>query len=240
MNHLLRGKDADDDELFCSELCRSYKIPFFSVRKDIRLLSKKNKISFEEAGRNARYKELENIAGKEGYTKIATAHNSGDNAETILINLIKGTGLKGLAGIPVKRGNIIRPLLPLKKEEILRYLQLNKIPFRTDKTNEEPDYERNFIRINIIPLIKEKLNPSLEDTMLSTSSILSSIYSFVSKLVDKEINAIKKEELNLSIPVESLRNFPEELRGFLLKTVIERNFIVTTTFNDISSIIGSY
>ena len=237
LNHMLRGKDADNDEKFCSELCRSYNIPFFSVRKNIKLLSKKNKVSFEEAGRDARYDELENISRKNGYNKIATAHNAGDNAETILLNLIKGTGLKGLGGIPVKRNNIIRPLLPLKKEQILKYLELKKINYRTDKSNEEPDFERNFIRLNIIPLVKEKLNPSLEDTLLSSSSILTDINSFIAKLVDKEIAGIKKDKLSLSIPLEIIRNFHEELRGFLIKTVIERNFIVTTTFNDISAIL---
>lgn len=237
LNHKLRGKDADEDELFCFGLCNTLNIPFYGVRKNIKLLSIKHKVSFEEAGRNARYKELDKIARKEGYTKIATAHNSGDNAETVLLNLIKGTGLKGLSGIPVKRDNIIRPILPLKKDEVLKYLALNKISYRTDKSNEEPDYERNFIRLNIIPLIKQNLNPSLEDTLLSSSAILNNINSFILKFVDKELVGINKDKLNLSIPVSAVSNFHEELRGLLIKTVIERNFLITVTFNDISAIL---
>ena len=106
-------------------------------------------MSIEEAGREIRYLELRNTAQKYSYNKIATAHNSGDNAETILLNLIKGTGIDGISGIPIERGNIIRPILCLKKESILNYLNKSGLNYRTDKSNLSNVYERNYIRNNI-------------------------------------------------------------------------------------------
>jgi len=116
VNHRLRGKEADLDEEFCRNLCGKLEIIFYSVKKNVKEYTVKNKLSVEEAGRIIRYRELEKAASAQNYSKIATAHNCDDNVETVLLNLIKGTGLKGISGIPVSRGKIIRPVLCLTKE----------------------------------------------------------------------------------------------------------------------------
>ena len=135
LNHKLRGKAASDDAKFCTEFCKKNKIELISISKDVIIYAKKNKISVEEAGREIRYTELIKAAKKLKCNKIATAHNSSDNVETILLNLFKGTGLKGLTGIPVRRENIIRPILCLSSDEIRNYLNQNKIEFRVDESN---------------------------------------------------------------------------------------------------------
>ncbi len=132
INHKLRGKDSDGDESFCKEFCDKFSIPIYLIRRDVKKYAKKKKMSLEEAGREIRYSEFVKIARANKYTKIATGHNCDDNAETVFLNLIKGTGIKGLAGIPVQRENIIRPMLILTKNEILDYLNINNIEFRID------------------------------------------------------------------------------------------------------------
>ena len=121
LNHKIRGKEADDDESFCIKFCEELNIPLFLKKKNIKAYAKKKKLSLEEAGRDIRYKLFSEVAVKEKCTKIATAHHQSDNTETVLLNLIKGSGLNGAAGIPERRGNIIRPLLTLTKDEILSY-----------------------------------------------------------------------------------------------------------------------
>ncbi|MEO8399554.1 MAG: tRNA lysidine(34) synthetase TilS [Ignavibacteriaceae bacterium] len=155
LNHKLRGKNSDDDLIFCKNLSDKMKIDFLSSAKNIKQFAKENKISIEEAGRKIRYEELHRIAEKNNYNKIATAHIADDNTETVLLNLIKGTGLKGISGIPIKRGNIIRPILILTKKEILEYLHYYEIDYRVDESNLSIDYERNFLRSEVIPLIKK-------------------------------------------------------------------------------------
>ena len=123
LNHKLRGKEADKDEEFCRNICSKLKIEYFPVKRNVKAFAVKKKISFEEAGRELRYSVLESTALKNKFNKIATAHNSNDNAETILLNLIKGTGIRGISGIPVKRNNIIRPIINIAKR---RYNVLSK------------------------------------------------------------------------------------------------------------------
>ena len=188
LNHKLRGKSAEKDEKFSVEYCKKNDIKFFSVTRDVKAAAKKKKISFEEAGREIRYNELNKTARKLKATKIATAHNSSDNIETILLNLVKGTGIKGLMGIPLRRGNIVRPILSLSADEIRDYLKKNKIDYRFDKSNLDSDYERNFLRNEIIPKLKQRLNTRLEEKIGNTAKVLKEINSFI----DGEINKLEK------------------------------------------------
>jgi tRNA(Ile)-lysidine synthase len=239
VNHLIRGKNADDDEKFCRGLCSKLDVKFYPVRKNVKLFASKNKMSVEEAGRTLRYKLLTETAEKYNYDKIATAHNLSDNAETLLFNLIKGTGLKGLSGIPVKRGKIIRPILSLSKSEIISYLEQNKILCRTDESNLSDDYERNFIRNNIIPLIKMKLNPAFEDAAFNTSAIIKNFYNYLTSKVDELIpEAVSFKEGVLRIDLEALKNIDETVISELIKNQTERNFSVPLAFKDVKALTG--
>ena len=135
LNHLLRDKDAFEDEEYVKTLCKSLDIPCFVKRVDINKYSKDKKMSSEMAGREARYNFFDDIVKDEGYTKIATAHNANDQAETILFRLMRGSGIEGLCGIKVRRDKIIRPILCLSRKEVEEYIEINNLKPRIDKTN---------------------------------------------------------------------------------------------------------
>jgi tRNA(Ile)-lysidine synthase len=236
LNHLLRGKDASLDEDFCKQLCSSLNIPFFSVRKNVKQFARKKKISIEEAGRVLRYSELGKLLKQISFNTIATAHNCDDNAETVLLNLIKGTGLKGISGIPVKRDNIIRPVLVLPKREILKYLDLKKIKFRIDNTNFQVDLERNFIRHILLPLIRSKLNPSVDIAIFNSSQNFKSLYSYLLNSTNEVFKDICIRGSALNIPLNILLQLNDDLLTFSLKEMVERNFFETLTFKDITSL----
>jgi tRNA(Ile)-lysidine synthase len=238
LNHKLRGKSAADDEKFCSEFCLKNKIGFVSVSRDVKTYAKNMKVSVEEAGREVRYLELNKAADKIGSTKIATAHNASDNVETIMLNFIKGTGLKGMAGIPIRRENIIRPILCLTSEEIRLYLKKNKIPFRVDESNLDSDYERNFLRNEIIPKLKQRLNSRFEEKVSNTSKIISEIDSFIQRQVEKiSIQAVKFDGKVLWINSNAVLKLDVSLLSIFLKSVLEKNLGIELTSENIFALV---
>jgi len=178
LHHMTRGADSDADMKFCEELCQRLGVRFFGVKKDVPAIAAELGQGLELAAREIRYKLFEDICRENGFTKTATAHNAGDNAETVLFHLIRGSGLRGLCGIPPVRGNIVRPLIFCTKDEIIGYCRERGCGFVTDKTNFENDYSRNFIRNEIMPLIK-KLNPSAEEAFTRASGLLRSENEFL-------------------------------------------------------------
>ena len=153
INHMIRGEESDRDENFCRELCDKNNILLNVFREDIPEQVKTSGKSLEETAREVRYKRFSECAGQSGI--IATAHTLSDNAETVLLNLIRGTGLKGLCGIPQIRGNIVRPLINITREQVEGYLQSRGQTYVTDSTNLSDDYTRNKIRHLIIPQMQE-------------------------------------------------------------------------------------
>ncbi len=238
LNHKLRGKASVEDEKFCAEFCLKNKIKLACVSQNVKVYAKKLKISVEEAGREIRYKELNKIVLKLNYTKIATAHNSSDNVETILLNFIKGTGLKGLVGIPVRRDNIIRPILCLSAEEIRTYLKTNKIRFRVDESNLDSDYERNFLRNEIIPKLKKRLNPKLEEKISNTSKIVSEINSYIDKQIEKiRKEVVKSDKQELRISLQKIFKVDKKILGIFIKSVVENKFKIELSSENIFSLI---
>ena len=239
INHMIRGKSANEDEEFCRELSLNLGVKFFSLRRNVKNLSKKKKISIEETARIIRYAEFDKAVRKFGIDKLATAHNCSDNAETVLLNLIKGTGLKGISGIPVKRGYIIRPILNLKKDEIVEYLNMHRIEFRTDESNLSSNYERNFLRLNVIPLIKERLNPDLESSLLSSSEIFRNVSTYIDKKIGFEAEKLfEPSEHELKINSASFKKVDDGLKSYILKSAIEEKFNVQLEFKDFKNIIN--
>ncbi len=168
VNHCLRGAESDRDENFCRQLCERLNVPFIAVSCDVKGYALKNSLSDEEAARKLRYGIFaDHSQGK----KLATAHNANDNLETVIFNLTRGSALKGLAGIPVKRDNIIRPLLAVSRSEIETFLSAENQPFVTDSTNLSDDYTRNKIRHNVIPLLQQ-INSSVIETSVNSIAAL--------------------------------------------------------------------
>ncbi|MDU3584169.1 MAG: tRNA lysidine(34) synthetase TilS [Clostridium butyricum] len=179
LNHLLRDKDAFEDEEYVKTLCKSLDIPCFVKRVDINKYSKDKKMSSEMAGRDARYNFFDDIVKDEGYTKIATAHNANDQAETILFRLMRGSGIEGLCGIKVRRDKIIRPILCLSRKEVEEYIEINNLKPRIDKTNFEKIYNRNKIRLDMIRYIKENFNEDIIQTLNRMSVLLQKDNEFI-------------------------------------------------------------
>jgi tRNA(Ile)-lysidine synthase len=237
LNHKIRGKEANEDEIFCGNLCEKHNIELIVSKKDVISYAKKNKLSVEEAGRTLRYKELERIADAESIDKVATAHNSNDNTETVLLNLIKGAGSKGLSGIPVQRDKIVRPLLSLTAEEIRNYLKEKRIDYRLDASNLEINFERNFIRNEIIPKLK-KLNPRVEQKVLNSSKIIKDMRKFI----EKEITAVTQSSVTFSrgelrINLKKLNEYDKVLWGEFFKSIIESKFTTDLSSENLESLI---
>lgn len=157
VNHQLRGADADFDQELVELFCLKHNVPCFPLRFDVKQFAKENKLSIETAARQVRYKFFEQMA-KEFGEKIVTAHNVNDNIETILFHMTRGISLKGLTGIPVRRGKVIRPFLCLTKEETEAYCRETDTPFTFDSTNFDTKYTRNKIRAQVLPVLEE-INP---------------------------------------------------------------------------------
>jgi tRNA(Ile)-lysidine synthase len=235
INHNLRKPNSDKDEEFCVELCKNWDVPFYAVSKNVKKFAENNKLSIEEAAREVRYAEFKKAAKKYSYNKIATAHNLSDNAETVLLNLIKGTGLKGLAGIPIQRDNIIRPALPVSKPEIKNYLIANGILFRIDESNTNTAFERNLIRNEIVPIIKSRLNPSFENTLLNSSEIFRNYVKAFRFEADKYFyHAVEYSDKKLKIRLENIEN--QYLVNDILNEALIRHLNYNGSFDDFKKI----
>lgn len=173
VNFQLRGAESLGDEQFVKNWCAVHNIPFFVNHFETNNYAIERKMSIQMAARELRYGWFEEIRNRESIRYVATAHHLSDSLETVLINLARGTGMEGMAGIPVKNGSRIRPLLFASREEIENYAADESIAWREDQSNLTDDYQRNFIRHQIIPALK-KVNPSLEDTFKETVSKIQS------------------------------------------------------------------
>lgn len=232
-NHGLRGKESDDDEKFAMEFCKKLDVPFISQKLDVKRFAKRNKLSVEEAARLLRYKNLEKISVKRIFNKIITAHNQSDNTETILMNFFNGTGLSGLSGIPIRRENIIRPLLCLSKQEIVEYLDKEKINSRFDSSNLNDDFRRNYIRNGILPLIKLKLNPRIDEAVFRSSQNLSNALHLNEMLIEYLQSKFVSHHRNaLSVQIQLSDLFNGEIPGEFLKTILKSHFNHQFEFDD--------
>ena len=190
-NHGIRGEEADRDERFCKALCEKMGVYFFRFQADVPLIARRYGESVELCGRKMRYDFLQWVCDdKLGGAKIATAHHSDDNAETVLWNLTRGSGVAGLAGIPVKRDNIIRPLLHCTRAGIEAYCAENDLAYVTDSTNLSDDYTRNKLRHQVMPVLRE-LNPGVGESIGRTSSILREADEYLNYISEKELKAAK-------------------------------------------------
>ena len=183
INHGIRGAEAQRDEESCKRLCESLGVPLEILHADIPTLSKQQGIGEEECGRIVRYDFFRSLAGERG--KIATAHNLNDNAETLLLNLVRGAGSKGACGIPPVRDNIIRPLIETDRKSIEKYCEENKLQYVTDSTNLECEYSRNKIRIKVLPTLCE-INQNAVGALSGFASRMREQEAFLESVVNEK------------------------------------------------------
>lgn len=184
-NFKLRGKESDMDEKFCIDHAKKNKLKIHTKQFDTKAFVKNSGTSVQMAARDLRYNWFIELAKKNKFSSILTAHHANDNIETLLINLIRGTGINGLKGIPQKQNLIARPLLFATKESILAYAKKNKLKYRDDSSNDEVKYKRNYLRHEIIPGLK-KLNPALENTFENNIRLFKQTAKVVKQFVSEK------------------------------------------------------
>ena len=221
VNHGIRGKDADDDEAFCKSVCKKLGVDFTSVHLDIPTVSNEEKTGLEECARKYRYRAFFDVSKQKNIRVIATAHNANDNAEAVLFNLCRGTGVKGISGIPVKRYEegflIIRPIIKADKADILDYLEKNNLSYVTDGTNDDTDYTRNYIRHEILPRLA-RINTAFVENISNFSDILSWTDEYISERSDEFLERFSNgstvdRNAFLSLPKALLANVIQKLSG---------------------------
>lgn len=215
LHHGVRGDAADHDEMMVREYCVAAGIPFHAKRINVKEAAKNDGMGIEEAGREARYAFFREVvslySGEYTSVRIAVAHHREDRAETILLNLFRGTGMDGLCAMEPRRNDIIRPLLFASREQIIEYIKANKIPFCEDATNFENDFSRNKWRNRILPLIREVSVKDPVEALLSTSELLFQDKLFLDGLVSDlfEIHRTPVTQSITGIPCSCLRgNMP--------------------------------
>lgn len=225
INHGTRGIETDKDEIFVKELCKNMKVDFHSIKVDMNGYAKQKNISSEEAGRELRYDFFRKTFKKyNNKGSIAVAHNKNDQAETMIMRFLRGTGIDGLKGMDFKNGDIIRPILNINREEIEKYISENNIKVRIDETNKMDIYRRNKIRLNLIPNIKKEYNPSIIDTLYRTSKIMKVDSDFINDYANEQFNNLKTQisKEKISLDKEMLINQHKAIQYRIIRVAIEK------------------
>lgn len=221
-NHGLRPAAARKEERFCEETCRRWHVPLDIIRENIPVVARRRRMGIEEAARDFRYAQLEELATTLGCSRIALGHQADDQVETILFRFLRGTGRTGLTGIPARRGKIIRPMLDITRAEILAYLKGRKIRYCQDASNSNIAFRRNYLRHRLLPLIRREVNPQVDRNIRELADTLSEEESFLdqmSRRVFKRLaiaSAGGKLMLDLQIYVE----YPLWLRRRVLRRAL--------------------
>ncbi len=216
VNHCIRGEEADRDEEFVKNFCEKLGIDLYVKRVDIKRLAKDRGVGLEECGRTERYKYFNELCEKFG-GKIATAHTLSDSEETVILNMTRGCGLKGLCGIPPVRKNIIRPLIFVSRDEIEKYCQKNKLSFVTDSTNLTEDYTRNKIRINVVPVLKN-INEMFDNTFRRMIFQNIEEESYLDELAQEKFN---KAKLLNGYDIECIKPLKSVIKNRVVKKILE-------------------
>lgn len=217
-NHQLRGELADRDETFVAEYCAAHKIPFVSGSGNTREVAVRDGLTTEEAARNLRYAFLKEAA--EGYDAIFTAHHADDNAETMLLNLLRGTGSMGLAGIPPVRGKLYRPFLEVTHTSLLAYAAENNVPHTEDETNRMDDASRNVLRHQVMPVLKQ-LNPRAIENMTRAARLLREESDGVEMMAAELSAQARPTAKGLTIDIASLAAAETVVRRAILQMMAE-------------------
>lgn len=212
-HHGLRGETADRDEAFVRRICQAWEVPLTVGRGDTRKTAEEEGLSIEEAARNLRYAFLQRTAVDRGCTAILTGHHAQDNAETMLLNLIRGTGLRGLCGIPPRREELVRIFLDTPRAELAAYAQAHHLSYIEDETNFDPEAaHRNFLRLKVMPLLLE-LNPRAVEHMNAAAAELRSLEEAMEPEIQRVCGLACREQGGLSLPLSALSGLSPPLEG---------------------------
>ena len=231
VNHMLR-EEANKDEQYVRKYCQKNKIEFYAKSIDIEKIAYTNKIGTEEAGRFARYEFFNEVLKKTKATKIAVAHNKNDKIETVLMHILRGSGIEGLRGIEAINGNIIRPLIACERAKIEEYCEERQLHPRIDQTNFENIYQRNKVRNQLIPYIQKEFNPNIVKTVERLSDIVTLEDEYMQKQTQKIYQELVIQEKEKEMQVD-LKKF--NLQDIVIKSRLIR-YIIKRLFGTVASI----
>ncbi len=221
VNHKIR-EEAGYDENLAMEYASSLGVPFHVLAVDVEAEAKRLKIGTEECGRNVRYNFFNKVKEELKGTKIAVAHNAGDNAETIMLNFLRGAGLQGLSGMEYINADIIRPILDIDKKDILEYLNENKIPYAIDRTNLENDYTRNKVRNDLLKKIEKEFNPNIITALNRMAKINKQDNEIILNAVKTAYNnlGVIKSENEITIDTRKFNEYSEAMKFRLVRQIL--------------------
>lgn len=229
-NHKIRD-NSDLDEKLVRQLAETYNLPIHTTKGKVKEFAKNNLYSIEHAARILRYRFFDQTSKSLKISIVATAHTANDSAETFLLNLIRGTGLTGLSGIPkqrilAKKVKIIRPIINIKKDELLKYAKMRKLIWREDETNSMTKYTRNKIRLELIPKLENDFNPTIIDTINRTANLIYGADKFIENEINTFINSkiVKKNDNDLSLRISSLITLDKFISGEIIQNAISSYF----------------
>ncbi|MEG2348145.1 MAG: tRNA lysidine(34) synthetase TilS [Clostridia bacterium] len=221
VNHMIR-KESEDEKIYVEKYCKNNNIEFYYLKVDVTKKSKELKMSVEECGRKIRYDFFNEVCEKTNSNKIAVAHNLNDNVETILLNMIRGCGLKGLIGMEYVKNNIIRPMLSIEKDLILEYNNIYELNSCFDKTNLETIYLRNKVRIDLIPMLEKEYNSNFTKNIIRMREILSSDEEFLDKYANNIVNEciISKSDKKIRFNFEKILKEEKSIKYRAIRIIL--------------------
>lgn len=232
INHMIR-KEAEEETKYVQEYCKKIEVPCYVKHANVAKLAQERKLGTEEMGRTIRYDFFEEVARNVGATKIATAHNNNDNAETVLMNILRGSGISGLKGIEIKtkKQNIeyIRPLREVERKEIEKYCEEKKLMPKIDKSNMENIYTRNKIRNELIPYLQKEFNPNIIQTLSRLSELAKEEEEYFKQIIQREYETLKigENEKGTILDLKRFNMLPKVIKGRLLLYTINKNIGTT-------------
>ena len=223
INHGIRGKQADEDEEYVRNISKELNLPFYSCKVNMDDYAKEYKITSEEAGREIRYNFFRKILKDVDGTKIAVAHNRNDQAETLMMRFMRGTGIDGLRGMEFETREIIRPLLDIERKDIEEYCKELNVSPRIDPTNAMPIYGRNKVRIELIPYIEKTFNSAIINTLSRTSEIMKIDSDFLMIYSEEKFieSLNKSDEISVTLDINKINCFHESIKTRVIRRAIE-------------------
>lgn len=222
LNHMFRGAESEADALFVAGLARRYGLPATVEARDVPAYRDQNRLSGQVAAREVRYRFFNETANRVKASKVALAHQADDQAETVLLNFLRGTGTTGLKGIPpVREGFYIRPLLTVRRAEIERYCDEMDLPFRQDSSNIKPVYTRNHVRLNLMPLLERDYNPGIVPALLRLAEICREEDGYLEEQAGKTFSDALLETAadRVVLRLDSFKGIPVAIRRRVLRRV---------------------
>ena len=243
LNHSLRREDSDRDADFVAEFAGRLELPLYIEKRNVRQFQRTARLSPEEAARAVRYEFLKETAARNGFNKIATGHHGNDNAELVLMNLLRGSGPLGLSGIaPVRDGKIIRPLIALKQSEIVDYITEKKLPFVTDSSNTDLSFRRNRIRHHLIPALEKSYNPAVIDTLNRLGTIMRSEDQWLENVLDKDYSRciVVDEHASVNLDLDRFKGLATAAKRRVIRKAIRsvKNDLRRITLLHIDAVLG--